>query len=307
MADPTIVNPPQFVARADVAVADSAAASYSPPDAVAGLLGWLDRHRWWVFGLLAVVYLAGYTGRWLVNPDSALYVSLGRNVAEGLGYTYQGRPHTWAEPGLPYLIAGTFEVVGVDDMRLATLAMLLCAAGSLALTYALFTLHAGRPVAVLIVALVGLSENFHRYGYLVLTDMPFLLGAAAFLVGYENVLFVRPEQRRWWGWALVAVGTLLMLSFRPTVLMFLAALAVATAWHLRPEPGWLAAVVRRDRRQLGWVAAVLVRSCRPCVLAAGRRRVAFARDPERRPHVAVAAVGASSRSLPTRVALPGRT
>ena len=56
----------------------------------------LDRYRWFVLGLIAVIYLAGFNGQWHVGADSALYVSLGRNLATGEGYTYQGEPHTFA-------------------------------------------------------------------------------------------------------------------------------------------------------------------------------------------------------------------
>jgi hypothetical protein len=63
----------------------------------ARLLAWADRHRWWLFGAAALLYVAGFNGQWRVSPDSALYASLGRSLAEGLGYTYQGEHHKWVE------------------------------------------------------------------------------------------------------------------------------------------------------------------------------------------------------------------
>src|SRR5215207_9221390 len=86
----------------------------TPPPHPAGLLAWADRHRWWLFGAAALLYLAGFNGQWRVSPDSALYASLGRNLAEGRGYTYQGERHTWVEPGFPWLISEGFRLAGPE-------------------------------------------------------------------------------------------------------------------------------------------------------------------------------------------------
>lgn len=245
MADPTAI-------QADTSVeASEAGARGDHPSATGGdmpgdepsdrLLAWLDRHRRWLFALLLVLYVAGYNGRWLINLDSALFVTLGRNLAEGKGYTYHGKPHDWAEPGLPYLIGLNFRWFGVDEFRPLMVVMLLCSLAALALVYRLFKLHADRPTAVLMVGLVGLSENFYRYGYYVFTDMPFLVGALSFLVGYEQVLYSRRAGRRAGlsGWGLIAAGTLGMAAFRPVVAMFLGALAATTAWRLAWGPNRL--------------------------------------------------------------------
>ena len=78
----------------------------------ARLLAWADQRRWWLFGAVALLYLAGFNGQWRVSPDSALYASLGRNLYEGKGYTYQGERHTWVEPGFPWLISRGFRLAG---------------------------------------------------------------------------------------------------------------------------------------------------------------------------------------------------
>src|SRR5687768_7006933 len=95
---------------------ETSRADAAPPDPPlsARLMAWADRNRWWLFAGVALLYLAGFNGQWRVSPDSALYASLGRNLAEGRGYTYQGEHHKWVEPALPYLIAGSFRVFGPD-------------------------------------------------------------------------------------------------------------------------------------------------------------------------------------------------
>ena len=195
------------------------------------LLAWADRNRYWVFLAIAVLYLAGFNGRWRVSSDSALYASLGRNLAEGRGFSYLGEPHNWAEPALPALVGASFRLFGEGDFRPVMAAMLLMAGAALALNYWLFRLHAGRPTAVVVTSLLAVCENFFRYAYHLFTDLPFLVGVLAFLVGYERVV---KDVRRlpWLGWVLMAAAVTWMAAFRPIVITFLGALSLAVAWHV---------------------------------------------------------------------------
>ena len=210
----------------------------------ARLLARADRHRWWLFGFVALLYLAGFNGQWRVSPDSALYASLGRNLAEGNGYTYQGEHHKWVEPALPYLISFGFRLFGPDAFWPTMAVLLLSAFAALALFYRLMVIHAGRPVAVVLTVLLALNESFYRYPFHLFTDTPFLVGVLLFLLGYE-VVFRRsslsPEYR---GegvvpWLLMALGTVVMVSTRPAFWTFLAALFVAIAWHVLRGPNRL--------------------------------------------------------------------
>ena len=85
------------------------------------LLAWADAHRWWLFGGIILLYAIGFTGRWRVAPDTALYMELGRNVAAGRGFTYHGVHHNWYEPGLPYVIATSFRWFGEGNYLPLTL------------------------------------------------------------------------------------------------------------------------------------------------------------------------------------------
>src|SRR5271154_4161022 len=60
------------------------------------LLVWADRYRRWVMLAILGIYLAGFNGQWRLEPDSALYLSIGQNLAHGHGYTFQGKPHRLA-------------------------------------------------------------------------------------------------------------------------------------------------------------------------------------------------------------------
>ena len=219
--------------------ADAAASPASDVPALSSrLLAWADRNRWWLFVAVALLYLAGFNGQWRVSPDSALYASLGRNLAEGRGYTYQGEHHRWVEPALPYLISLGFRLFGPDAFWPTMAVLLLTALFALALFYRLMALHAGRPTAVVLTVLLGLNESFYRYPFHLFTDTPFLVGVLLFLLGYE-VIYRGDDRGRIMPWVLMAVGTVGMVSTRPAVWTFLAALFAASAWHLLRGPTWL--------------------------------------------------------------------
>src|ERR1700754_4221421 len=143
------------------------------------ILALFDRYRWLVLGVLLLAYLAGFNGQWRPEPDSALYLSLGRDVAGGLGYTYHGQPHHFAYPGWRWMLAGIFRVFGGHAIFVAHGAIFLMGLASLALMYRLALLHAGRPMAVMMTVGLGISHTFYRYCFELRSDMPFMLGVMA--------------------------------------------------------------------------------------------------------------------------------
>lgn len=221
------------------------------------VLGWADRNRCWLFAGLVLLYLAGFNGRWRPEPDSALYLAIGRNLAEGRGYTYHGQPHHLVFPGLPLLFAGVFRVFGGDNLVAAHAVMLLMGFAALALTYRLFLLHAGRPTAVMVTLLVGLSRTLYQTSYQLMSDLPFLVAVLAFLAGYEAVLHGRAGRRvggdpspppdggacragrHWAGaldWLLLVGGLAAAVVTRPAMLALVLAVAGAVAWSLVRGP-----------------------------------------------------------------------
>jgi len=56
------------------------------------VLALADRHRRKLFLSLIVIYLLGINAQWRIEPDSALYLTVGRNLAEGHGYTFSAPP-----------------------------------------------------------------------------------------------------------------------------------------------------------------------------------------------------------------------
>jgi hypothetical protein len=196
------------------------------------VLSMADRHRRKLFAALVVIYLLGFNAQWRIEPDSALYLTVGRNLANGQGYTYNGRPQELVFPGLPLLFAGIFKLFHTQSLLPALIVMMLIGAATLGLTYRLFLLHCGRPTAVLITFGLGISRLFYRYNFELLSDMPFLLAVMAFMVGYEAIFFRgRLEKRaRWFDWVLLIGGLLIAISMRPSMYALLIAIVLASVW-----------------------------------------------------------------------------
>lgn len=201
-----------------------------------------DRHRYKLFAFLVAWYLLGFNGQWRLEPDSALYLTIGRNLAEGQGYTYHGEPHRLAFPGPPLLFAAVFKLSHGQHLLPALVLMLSLGFVTLALTYRVFLLAAGRPTAVLMTFGLGISRLFYRYCFELLSDLPFLLGVMAVLVGYEAVFYrrgiaggqedhIRPPAR-WFVWVLLVGGLVVAVIMRPTMWALLSAIVLSSIWSV---------------------------------------------------------------------------
>ena len=225
---------------------DAEAADPAAP--VARVLAFADRHRRWVYAGIVLLYLAGYTGSWPVSSDSALYAALGRNLYEGRGYTYQGEPHTWVEPGTPLLVALSFTIGGPEAFWPVMAVMVGLSLACLALFHAIVRLNHGRPTAVLLTAALAVTETFYRYGYFLFTDVPFLAAVLVLLLGYELIVHRRGRASVAAGWALFAAGSFLLPALRPVWATILGGFVVGAVWQIvrgrrRAAHGLMLAVV----------------------------------------------------------------
>jgi hypothetical protein len=205
----------------------------------ASTLAFADRHRRKLWAVTLIFYIAAFNGQWRIQPDAALYLSLGRNLATGRGYTYLDQPNLLAYPGWPALIAGTFKIFGSSSLVMVNVLMLLIALATVMMVYRLFLLHSGRPTAVVMSVGVGLTKAFFCYGFELWSDMPFALGAMSALAGYEGMLGRRnpsaaplaaqapPVQRRWLDRCFFAGGLLFAALMRPTIWPLIAAILLA--------------------------------------------------------------------------------
>jgi hypothetical protein len=223
------------------------------------LLAAVDRCRIAIFLVLGLCLIGGFNGQWQIEPDSALYLVLARNIVQGHGYTYHGQPHALAYPGLPYALAGIARVFGDYHIIADNAFILLCGALALALTYRLVLLAFDRPTAVIVTLGVGLSHEFFRYCYEIMTDVPALVGVMAFLAGHQAIFGRKiggPINRpaRWWDWMLLIGGLGIAISMRPTSIGLLIAWVIALTWSsFRRQISW-----RRSLSAIGLVAAMLL-------------------------------------------------
>jgi Dolichyl-phosphate-mannose-protein mannosyltransferase len=202
-------------------------------------LHYVDRFRRPLFAFIFFLYLAGFTGQWRMEPDSALFLSLGRNLSRGLGYSYLGHPHPLAYPGLPYLWAVMFKIFGDTSLLPQHIAMLLMTFATLAMVYRLFFLHCDRPTAVLMTIGVALTKTFFRYAYELRSDIPYMLGVMMFLAGYEAILTRPARSKRWYDWLFLIGGLFIAASTRPTMVALLLAVAGTVVWEcIRRRMNW---------------------------------------------------------------------
>jgi hypothetical protein len=222
----------------------------SETPAPSAVLAIADRWRWVLWAFVALCYAAAFNGQWRMQPDAALYLAIGRNLATGHGFTYLGQANRLAYPGWPLLISVVFRVFGAGSMIPVHLLMLLISGITLALTYRLFLIYRDRPTAVVVSVGVGLTKAFFCYAFELWSDMPFAMGVIAFLAGYEAVVPVTAgkHRRRWYDWGLLLGGLGVAMSTRPTGWPLLAAAGLGVVAD---------AARRRIRwRTLGWMAAV---------------------------------------------------
>jgi len=198
--------------------------SATDPRAFDKIVDFVDRRRAWCFAGVIGLLALGFNGQWRIEPDGALYLSLARSLAEGLGYTYHGEPHGLAFPGLPYLVAGTFKLFGAGGLIPIHLIIWLCAAGALGLTYRLMRLHTDRPTAVIVTLLTGISYTFYGFAFQLRNDMPFLLGVLGVLCGWEALCRRRIN---WIDLTLLVAGLTLAIVMRPAMWALVGAVLIA--------------------------------------------------------------------------------
>ena len=206
------------------------------------------RRRWTAAAVLAAVvllHLAALNNYWAVEPDSGVYLSLGRSLAEGRGMEYNGQPSGGLPPLFPLLIAGCRLLFGpAPSTALGTgfwpvnLAVTLCGAGVAAAAYPLArrlardARTADIPLALGVLILTGTGSRLFIDSTRILTDVP-----CALLVTLGLYAFVRARQEHWaWCWA--GLGLLVAASAtRLPAAVFLPAVVLGQALDWR-RAGW---------------------------------------------------------------------
>jgi len=197
--------------------------------------------RWLPAVVLAVAVLYGLAvnGQWAIRPDSALYLTLGRSLAEGRGMEFNGQ-RLWAIPPLlPALVAGCRLLAGRHALWLLNALVSLCAIGTALVTLGVVNrLTRSLPDRARVQLIVGtflvtgLSARLFADATRILTDVPFTFLFLLCVYGY-----VRSRDGHW-AWCLA--GTAAIVTATAIRLVSLAlfpplVLAVVLAWR---RPGY---------------------------------------------------------------------
>ncbi len=187
-------------------------------DRPAGWLAPFPPRRWHLLlaaACIVAVYLAGVTDKWWPTSDSAMYLGLGRSLAEGRGYTFNGEVHGFVTPGLPMILAGLRRFFG-EAYWAPNLFVTVCGLATLMMVFGFISKAADRRTALAVVLCCAFSYTFYFNSHRILTDMPFMMLCWAMLC-----MTARTIRGSLWWLVVVMVLVFTALAVRaPGVLVF---------------------------------------------------------------------------------------
>jgi len=145
------------------------------------------------WGFVALIYLTGVTGRWWPSPDSALYLGLGRSLAEGHGYRFNGEVCNFIPPVLPGILAGMQWAFG-ESFWWPNLFVAACGLWAFGMIFAALGRMADPRTGLIVALATALSYVFYFNAHMVLTDVPF---AALFWSSVYCAARLRRGSRGW--------------------------------------------------------------------------------------------------------------
>ena len=147
----------------------------------------LIRHRKLAIGASLIPIIISFNGRWRMGLDSSIYRGLARSIATGHGYHFGEFGTHQIYPGLPVLLAALTEIFGEHVFRPVAplLLMVTMSLLTLVLIYQLIGRHYPKWMAICVTVFMATNFWFVKLSHEVLTDIPFLLGSMATLLGWD--------------------------------------------------------------------------------------------------------------------------
>jgi hypothetical protein len=205
--------------------------------------------RPYYFACILIIHLLAFNGQWRVSRDGALYRGIAENLVSTGKYQFRGQRETQVYPGLPLMLAGLQKLEAPKNLVkyrfepvVPLIVMTVMGLLTLVLVYRLIALHYPAWIATAVTCGVGINPKYLGHCQSLLTDVPFLLGVCAAILGHErNQLAQRPAQRVW-ALVLMTGGIILAAAMRPTFWALALAWIAAALWHigrgfLRRTPG----------------------------------------------------------------------
>jgi len=223
-------------------------------------IGESPSRRVWFIALvvLCAVYALGVSNQWAISPDGALYLTLGRSLAEGRGMEFNGVQWWGIPPVLPVLIAACRLVAG-DGYWLINLVLSACGVGTAVVAARTVKRLGAADLALPVLLTTGFSAYLFITATRIQTDVLFTFLVALGLYGFVRGSAGSP----WWivfGGAAMLLATLTRL---PGIVFFAGAVPGLALSLRRPGRAWriaaLAAVVIAAAAVL-WYWMMYVRS-----------------------------------------------
>ena len=191
-------------------VTDAPAAADSLEALRTGLAGLYTRRRLWaVMGVQALVMLTLVCTSWYAVPDSALYMGLGRSLAEGAGYVFNHESNVMVPPLWPVCLAGVTALAPGSYLALNIVQIVLALACT-PMAFGLLRRTVGADLALLGAGLFALSFALWSATAKPISDVLFTLLALAAM--WAATWAAAGGPRRWRGVAVagaaIAVATL---------------------------------------------------------------------------------------------------
>lgn len=179
----------------------------------------------WVV-IFVLIMLMGISMRWAIIHhdyksgswgDEGQYEGIGRNIAEGHGFTLYGHPTALRVPVTPYMLAAIYSFGEHDLAKARMVWSVIDTVFTCLLILYLTTLIGGSRLASLIAAAgFGLNPYFAFIGSHVLSETPFTILFVAALV----LLIKHWYTKSWWSLCLSGVVLALSTLARPTGFLF---------------------------------------------------------------------------------------
>jgi len=187
---------------------------------------------------LCAVYALGISNQWAISPDAALYLTLGRSLAEGRGMEFNGSQWWGTPPVLPMLIAACRCVAG-DGYWLINLVLAACGVGAAIVAARTVKRLGAEDLALPVLLATGLSAYLFVTATRIQTDVLFTLLVALGLYGLVRGSRGSP----WWVLFGVVAMVLATLTRLPGGLFLAGGLAGLGLSLRRPRLAWRIAVM----------------------------------------------------------------
>ena len=200
------------------------------------------KHRKLLLAISLIPLIVTFNARWRIGLDSSIYRGLAQSIARGDGYHFGDFGTHQVYPGLPVILAGFDKLFGENVYRPIGPLMLMVAVSLLILvvTYRLIARHYPLWIAVMVTCGVAINSWFIDLTHEVLTDIPFLLGLMAALLGWDLLRAATSKRQHTKAAVLMSIGLALAATMRPTFWILCLALACAWLWGFVRGTGFAA-------------------------------------------------------------------